>query len=315
MNRANKILALVLATQLAFIAYIYRPHHSDGPPAVSFFTGIKAEQVTGLTIADANQSLAIKKTDNGWQLQTTPAYPADTGKIRTLLQKLLTLTSSRLVARTETSHGRLKVAANDFNRKLTLSLSNGETRELLLGTSPNYKTIHVRSPKDDNVYLVNDLADWETPVNREDWWSNNYLDVEPAKLSHLILTNHLGRIDLARDEKNNWRAAEAPPEQELADEALHNFLNKACLIQLSTYLGTKKPQNFNKPLADLELITAESSVRLQVAAKDAAKDEYLAKASNSEFYVTVHGYEIKALLETDLHNLLTEKKTTASTSK
>ena len=315
MSKANKILALLLATQLALIAYMYRPTQVNGPPTVQFFENIAAGQVVGLTITDNTQSLAIEKKGKGWGLKTDSPYPADANKVDALVKKLLALTSSRLVARTDTSHVRLKVATNGYNRKLTLTLNNGETRTLLLGSSPNYKTVHVRSAEDDNVYLVNDLADGEVPVAPEDWWSNNYLNLEPETLTHLTLTNSLGRIELARDEKNNWQVVEIPTGKKLADEALPVFLDKACLIQLSSYLGrdlSDAATGLDKPLLDLELVTATGTISLKIAA-GGEKDEYIAKATDSPFYVSVHGYEIKSLLEASLNELLIDKKEVAAT--
>ncbi len=312
MSRVNKILVLLLISQLFLIAYVYRPNQSSGPPTVHFFTDVDAGQVVGLTIADKSQSVAMKKEGDIWRLSADPAYPADTKKVEMLVKKLLTLTSSRLVTRTISSHNRLQVAEDDFNRKLTLTLKDGETRQLLLGTSPNYKTTHVRAADDDNVYLVKDLAAWEAAVTPDDWWDNNYLDVQPAELKKVILQNSHGRIELSRDRDNKWQAVGMVAGKELADEALNHFLDKACLVQLSSYLGRDlSDQKFglDKPLADLEIVTAEGSIRLKVAAAgDDKKDEYVAKVSDSPFYVTVHGYEINPILDTSLNKLLVDKK-------
>ncbi|MDH3394459.1 MAG: DUF4340 domain-containing protein, partial [Desulfobulbaceae bacterium] len=297
MSRANKILAVLLATQLALIAYIYRPIKTNGPPTLHFFQNIDAAEVVGLTIADPTHALTIQKKDKDWQLETAPSYPADKQKVESLVKKLLNLTSSRLVARTDTSHNRLQVAADNYNRKLTLTLKNGATRTLLLGTSPNYKTIHVRSTENDNVYLVKDLSDWEASLTPDDWWSNNYLDQDPASLTHLTLKNNHGRIALTRDDKNNWQAEGIAAGKKLADEPLQNFLNKACLIQLSSYLDrSDKAALSAKPLAELELATATATIHLEIMPGAPGKDEYVAKIDNSPFYVTVHNYEVKGLL-------------------
>ncbi|MDH3359635.1 MAG: DUF4340 domain-containing protein [Desulfobulbaceae bacterium] len=316
MSKINKILILLLATQLALIAYLYRPNQVTAPPTIHFFDKINVDQVVGLAITDNTKSITIEKKDNVWGLKTTPPYPADNDKVQALVTKLLNLTSSRLVARTKSSHARLKVTSETCNRKLTLTLNNGETSTLLLGTSPNYKTIHVRLSDDDNVYLVNDLAEWEVPVIPDDWWSNNYLDLEPSTLTRLVLKNSTGQLELTRDKKNNWQAVGTPKDKKLSDEDLSNFLNKACLIQLSSYLDQdKKSHNLDKPLVELELATGTDTIHLKIAATDAKNDEYIAKTSNSPFYVAVHGYEVKDLLETSLKDLLTDNKESGSTAK
>lgn len=175
MSRLNKLLLLLLVTQLALIAYVYRPNRLSGPPTVHFFADTEANQVVALTIGDGKQSLTLEKADGKWHLGAPPHYPVAVKKVEGLVKKLLALRSSRLVTHTASSHQRLKVAADDYIRKLTISLQGGGSKELLLGTAPNYKTIHVRSPENDDVYLVKDLADWEAAVDPEDWWAHNYL--------------------------------------------------------------------------------------------------------------------------------------------
>lgn len=65
----------------------------------------------------------------------------------------------------------------------------------------------------------------------------------------------------------------------------------------------------DKPLLDLQLVTAAGPVHFKVAAvaETAKKDEYVAKVSNSPFYVMVHGYEIKGLLDASLAQLLVDR--------
>lgn len=309
MSRINKLLLLLLVTQLALIAYMYRPDRVSVPPTVQFFADIDESQVVGLTITDGERTVTMQKEGAAWHLGAAPHYPVDVKKVEGLVKKLLALTSSRLVTHTAASHDRLKVASDNFTRKLTLSMQGGGSKELLLGTAPNYKSIHVRSPENDNVYLVKGLADWEAAVAPEDWWANNYLDVEPTSVQSVSLRNSHGLIKLSRDKENKWQGEGLPAGKTLADEALHAFLSKACLVQLSAYLGRERTDaefGLDKPLVDLELVTASGPIHFKVAAATKAdqKDEYVAKASNSPFYVTVHGYEIKGLLDASLPQLL-----------
>lgn len=300
---------MLLVAQVALIAYMYRPNRTGGPPAVQFFKGITAEQVVGVAITDGTQSLALKKESKGWRIGTAPTYPAEAKKVEALVKKLLALSSTRLVARTDASHGRLKVAKDGYLRKLTLSMADGTSRELLLGTSPNYKTIHVRAADVDNVYLAKDLSDWEVSVAPEEWWDNNYVNVNPADLKSLILQNGHGRIELTRDGANRWQAVGVPAGKRLADEALNHFLNKACLVQLASYLGSEHSDGefgLDKPLAELSLGAAGTVVHLKFALGDATKEEFVAKVSDSPFYVTVHAHEVKALLDATLDALLVD---------
>jgi len=307
MSRMNKILALVLAVQLALVVYVFRPGQENVPPKVQFFSDIEAGQVTGLSIADQKQAVTVTREGDAWVIDSTQHYPADKGKVEKLVQKLLGLTSSRLVARTRASHGRLKVGAEDFNRKLTLHLGKGDDRILLLGSAPNYKTIHVRRANDDEVYLVKDLADWEAQADPHSWWDTNYIDVKPEDLQQVTLTNGHGRLELHRGADKQWQARQAAAGMALADEALTDFLNRVSLIQLDTYLergGAETKYGLDKPVATLELITTAGAITLKVAKGDAKDEEYFMKSSDSPFVVRASGYQVKGLLDATLGELL-----------
>jgi len=307
MSRGNKILALLLVTQVAMIAYLYRPGRVSTPEAVQFFRGVEAAKVTGLSIDDGTRSVTISKEGEGWIIDGGPRYPADGAKAQGLVDKLLNLASSRLVARTGSSHGRLKVAADRFNRKLTLHLADGGQRVLRLGSAPTYKSIHVRCDKDDAVYLVKDLADWEAPVENESWWATNYVDVKVADLRAVKLTNGLGRIELVRGSDGKWRAEGVPPGMALADEGLRGFLDRVSQIRLASYLGREKEDSefgLDRPLVELELVTPAGTTRLKVAARSGQGEEYVMKASDSPFYVLARGQEVKGLSGARLSGLL-----------
>ncbi len=307
MNRANKILALLLAAQLALLAYVYRPGQESAPPKMQFFSDVQADQVTGLTVADAKQAVTIDKETNGWVIDSPQHYPADKGKVEKLIKKLVDLTSSRLVARTRASHRRLKVADDDFNRKVTLHLGKGDDRVLLLGSAPNYKTIHVRRGDDDKVYLAKGLADWEAQADQHSWFDTNYVDVKPDDLLQVTLTNSHGRIALQRDKDKKWQATGVGPGMVLADEPLTDFLNRVSLIQLDSFLergGDEKKYGLDKPVATLQITTASGTITLKVGEENAIKEEYAMKSSDSPFVVRANGYQVKGLLDAKLGELL-----------
>ncbi len=307
MNRSNVALSVLLVIQLALVGLALRPSTTAPPKEKNFLDGIGKEAVTALEIRDENTTLRLEKQDNGWIVKADHDYPADSGKIDKLVAKLVGLASNRLVARTPASHVRLKVADEVFNRKLTVTAGE-QSQTLFFGSSPSYKTLHVRLAGEEEVYLVKDLSVWELQTTKESWWTTRYLDVNTADLARLELENRAGKLVLERDKdaESPWRLASAP-DKTLDPQAVEDLLNAACRLNLLSYLGTEDSDTYglDKPAITLRLATKEGrSVTVRIGPKRKDENDHVAKREDSPFYVSVAAYAVEKLLDKKAENLV-----------
>ncbi len=307
MTRSNIALSILLAIQIALVALALRPGATAPPAQKHFFANTGKQAVSAIEIGDGNATLRLEKQETGWFVKADPDYPADSDKIDRLLGKLTGLASSRLVARTPASHVRLKVADEVFNRKVELT-ANGRTTTLFLGSSPSYKTLHVRLAGEDEVYLVKDLSVWEVQANKESWWATRYLDMDPAELVRLELRNPAGDLVLERkpDAESPWRLA-GEPDKELDPRAVDDLLAAAGRITLLSYLGTEEKEAYGlaDPAVTLALATREGkTVTVRIGRKRGDENDHVAKRDDSPFYVSVAAYAVEKLLGKKAASLL-----------
>ena len=176
MTKRNIFLFILLLLQIVLIGYMYRPGKEAGAPVVEFFPGLEQDKVSEFTITDnEHNSITLKRGEQGWTIEPAGS-PANGVKADSLVSRLASLKSTRLVTRTPSSRIRLKVDDDIFEKKIKLLNDDGKSYDIFLGTSPGHNTAHVRLEGKDEVFLVKGLSSWEVPTENSAWRENQYAE-------------------------------------------------------------------------------------------------------------------------------------------
>ncbi len=305
MNKLNRILVSILALQLVVVAIVLWPHPApsaaEGTP---LFSDIDAGRVVQLTIASADgQSVQLVRRDGDWVLPAADDYPCLKEKVPALLTKIVGLKGSRLVAQTSSSHKRLRVASNDFERRIEFELDDGTRHRLYLGTSPSFRTIHVRADDQNQVYLVSDLTLQDAGAGAGDWISREYFSIPADQVVALTLQNPNGRFEFEK-EGDVWTMKGLSAGESLDQNRFKTLVNRAALITLIEPLGKteKEIYGLQQPSAVITLRThlegtGDRTYVLTIGAKDAQQNSYIVKSSESPYYVRVSEFTVKDFVE------------------
>jgi hypothetical protein len=176
MNRRNQILAVILAVQLVVVGFVLWPRRSASSGEVkSVFPDVTTDQIASLTISDVSgTSITLAKEGDAWVLPDVDSYPILSDKATALLDKLVALKTDRLVAQTSSSYKRLKVATDDYERLVHITLADGTTHNLYVGTSPSYGATHVRADDQAGVYLTSELSISDVGTGASSWVDTAY---------------------------------------------------------------------------------------------------------------------------------------------
>ena len=311
MTKRNIFLLAILLLQIVLIGYMYRPGKETVAPVVEFFPGIEQDKVSGLIITDNEQgSITLKKGEQGWTIEPD-GYPVNGIKADSLVGKLVSLKSTRLVARTASSRIRLKVDDETFEQKIKILIDDGKSYLIFLGASPGNNTIHVRLAGEDKVFLVKGLSSWEAPTENSAWWENRYVEMTPEELVEVELINSHGSFKITKDKDNTWKNAESGADETVSREKAEEFLRRAGMISLTKYLGRDEDESYGlkTPVAELILQSKQKSISLKIGPKDEETDNHVVKASDSPFYVHVGSFVIKDILEKKFEDLLDQPGT------
>lgn len=211
MTRTQKQLLGLLAVQLVLIILFRSPFSGASGsvalkpllPELQAFTPARIE----LFGADEDKVTLIRRGE-GWGLEELGGFPADANKVDDLVQKLRDLQVRRPVVSSSRYHEAFKVADDTHEGRVKLFDDGADDArvDLLLGTSANYRSLHVRSHGEDPVYEVRDLATYDVRAKPGNWADREFVDVPEAELSGVVVSNAAGSFELVRDD-DGWSAA------------------------------------------------------------------------------------------------------------
>jgi len=301
MKRRHQILTIILSIQIILSAAVFWPKSATAGGEL-LFPDLEADDIVSLTITDADDnSIALQKVAGKWVLPNAGDYPAQADKVTPLLEKIVGLTTGRLVTRTDASHKRLQVASDDFVSRVNVETADGtpSAHTLYLGSSPSYGATHFRLDGQSETYLTGAVSTWDANTSVASWVDTSYVNLDKERLTRVTLKNRNGAFIFTRDDEGEWLLADLEASEEIASSKVTTLVSRATSITLLRPLGTEKDAAYglDDPLATVTLEMAAKTVTLQVGAQDADDKSYVVKSSESPYYVRVSEYSVKPLIE------------------
>lgn len=311
LSRFNQILIAVLILQLVIAGIVFWPANTSSETGDLVFADFETDDVVSLTIIDdAGEQITLRRGSEGWVLPEGGDYPANEDSVTELLEKVIGLSSNRLVTRTDASHKRLQVADDDFARQLTLETADGQSHTLFIGSSPNVNATHVRLSGQDETYLTGGLSVWQMNTQASSWIDPLYFGVATADITAIRLQNAHSDLTFEKDAEGNWTMLGLAENEELLENNVKSLANRVASIRMVEPIGTEQQDwfEFDQPQATVTVTTnkegeGEQTFTIQVGAQG-EDNNYVVKASNSAYYVSVASFTVEDLLERNWDSFL-----------
>jgi hypothetical protein len=300
MKRHHLILAGILVVQIALSAVVFWPKAAASAGREPIFPDLEAGDIVALKITDADgNTVALRQAGEDWVLPDADDYPAEANKITPLREKIVGLTTGRLVTRTDASHRRLQVHPNDFVRRIDFETADGTTRTLYLGSAPSYGTIHFRVDGQSEVYLASDITTYDTNATVSSWINTTYLSITQDDVTAMTLENGNGTFAFARGGEGTWTMGGLAADETLNEAQVNAVLRRGTFVTIVEPLGkTEQPAyGMDEPSAVVTLETAEKTVTLRVGARDPEDNSYVVISSDSPYYARIAEFGAKELVE------------------
>ncbi len=179
--------------------------------------------VDGIVIEESkDKTLTLKKEDGRWSVdsgESGSAIPVDGEKVDKLLEKLAELRAPWPVATTTAARERFEVGDENRQRHLLLQAGGKIAAELLLGTSPGFRRLHVRIPGADEIYEV-DLTHFELATSVDEWLDRAVLAADGA----VSAVARDGQWRLARSD-DGWMLDDGAADSNAAEQMADRFAN------------------------------------------------------------------------------------------
>jgi len=299
MKRHNQILAGILVVQIILSVFVFWPGSAATGASEPLFLELEASDIVALTITDADDNSIQLKVSGDWVLPDADDYPAQADKITPLLEKIVGLTTGRLVTRTDASHKRLQVSPDDFVHRIDFETADGTKRTLYLGSSPKYGSTHFRVEGQSETYLTSELSTWEAKAEAASWVDTAYLSVPQDDITKLTLENANGTFTFTKDDEGTWTMSGLAVDETLDEAKVTSLIGQAASVNMIEPLGKEEQAAYgmDEPNAVVTVETGDKTITLRVGAKEPDANRYVVISSESPYYVRVYEYSVKDFVE------------------
>jgi hypothetical protein len=290
----TRILAGLLAAQLLLAIGLnltgsdYTAYEPEGP-----LIAFDADAIDGLTIADADGSVRLARTDDGWVLPERGDFPADTASVDRLLNRLAELKQGWPVATTAGALERFKVADDAFERRIALLDGDAEQAVLYVGTSPGLRKAHLRPAGNEQVY-VGDFSTWDAGAGPDDWIDKDRLTLDADGITGITLPG----VKLERDGET-FKILDLADGETARPEAIATLVSRLSTLRIQSVAESADTAEVDPALV-IEL-TREDAEPLTYRLWNADEDGGPARLRRSDIDQTllIAGFLAQQLIDTD----------------
>jgi hypothetical protein len=257
----------LLVLQLVAAAGLLFARGGFGEPETGPLLVFDAAKVDRLLIEEStDKSVTLVKRDGHWfvaqpgaaagggaNVPPTADLPADSGKIDELLEKLAGLKAPWAVATTASARERFEVGDENRQRRLLLESDGKTVGELLLGTSPGFRRLHVRVPGSDEIHEV-DLTHFELATTADEWLDKDVLRPD----GEISAISREGGWRLARSD-DGWMLDDGAADSNAAEQMAERFANLRVLG-----VATAAPAADATPAATFTVTDSKGQYRLEL---------------------------------------------------
>lgn len=190
------LIALLIITFGVFWASKSSFESAELQPSVRFFDDVNSEKVEEILLTRGEESLSISKKDGIWTLPAKDGYPADPGKVRSLLLSLFELKSSQRITDSPEHYARLGVtdeAVKEGKAKIELRAADGSDlaglyvgdmrKKRSAGEMPGMSGQYIRELDSADVFLIGDRVPVIVLVSN--WLLRNLANILPKGIERV----------------------------------------------------------------------------------------------------------------------------------
>jgi len=306
MKRWIIVCALLVLVQAGLTLWTNFGQSNDGvQSAKGPLLAVQAGAINGLQLEDnQGHTLVLTKVKEHWVLPASGNFPADSIRIKGLIDQLVALQRGWPEATTTEAATRFKVAPENFVHKLTLFSGDKPLKVIYFGSSPGLRKLYLRVEKDPQIHAMT-LAPRDLETTADDWIDTTVLHLKAEQIARV----HLSGLELEQG-KDGLQPVPMEAGEELRKEQRDMLVNRLTGLSISAILGEHvKPEYgldhpafaYDLTLKDGTTITYQFGQKPKPAAgKDGASaqmgdNSYVVKVSNQKQLLRVDGWQVDEL--------------------
>jgi hypothetical protein len=294
--------------------------------SVAFLEGYDADKVTKIQIHGAPkekdgpppETITLEKNGASWGIAGADGFPADQTKVKEFLEKLKKMNYRNKVVTSSKYHDKLEVSEAKYQRKVVIT-QDGKDRTFFVGTSPSFKSLHVRLDQSDDVLLANEVSTSDFAERAWGWVDRAYVKHEMKDVWAVSIKNEKDSFTLEKNPQDStWLAPGVTGN--VKKTTVEDLVRKASQMNLEEPVGKQeKPEYELGKLGTISLVTGTSTIAgvppqktetttILIGKKLEKENRYYVKASSSEYVVEVASWAVDPLVQKTKADLIEEEK-------
>ena len=196
------ILAAVFVALIALyvgLRAVNKPAPFVAPEAVRL-ESVATDTIDGITFVFAgDKQINLAKREGKWFVGE---YPADAGKMTTLLENIGKTAVTSRVSGNKQYHERFDVS--DKGVRMTLSAAGEVKKEVILGKAAGGETVYVRLPEQDDVFVMSGLPRYTLSEDVSAWRDRHVATFESTNVRRVQYAENQIQWDLRKD-STGWK--------------------------------------------------------------------------------------------------------------
>ena len=239
-------------------------------------------------------------------------YPCAQDRLPDFLRRIVPLTTASLVTDSPASHSRLNVAEDNFERIIELELADETKRKFYLGTSPRGRSGHARiDGRGPGVLGAGSFSLRRSRARGRLGGPPLFLRAPgPGQIGH-HLENTAGAVTIEREESGDWALSDHESERRIDQSKAGSMVRTATSIQLVRPLGKEEMESYGLQNPTVVFTVSvgggdsdSTGQTVRIGGKLNADGGYVAKSSESPYYVIVDEAAVQALVDVRPEELL-----------
>ena len=282
--RRRKAVYLSLIVLLSVILLLQQLFDGDAVPVIPAVEG----EVTSIRIEGSSTDITARRSGGQWLLGEEE-YPADSGKVERLIERIRELRVLERVTSTDFLSPYRLDAGEAI--QVTLYSESRELRSVLIGGgSPTGRQSYIRFPDSREVLLVAENLRRDFEITVGDLREKIILSLDPSLIRRLAVTIPPDfSLNMFR-EGDGWASAEGRP---VDGEKVTGYLRNFEALQAAGF--PEGVVDSGELLMHLEFETEGGRIFLELVS-ETAEGEYLARSSQTPYIFSLSGFKGNQLL-------------------
>jgi hypothetical protein len=312
--KAKKEYIILIAIIIALGLYLILRSPDRTQYELPQLPSIDIAKITKIEIAKAHTSITLKKEGDKWEFEPQ-GYPADTDRVKRMLETIQELTVTALVSESK-SYGRYDL---EDDKKITVKAWVGDkpTREFDLGkAASSFRHTFVKLAGDDRIYHARGNFRGQFDLSVDNLRDKAVLSFDQAEIDEIHITKGTKEVTFARtqmpvevtasQDEGETEGAPAPDVEMIWQTAdgkkgdktkLNRFISTLASLRCEKYIDDKKKEDFTNPTYTIKLKDTQEYALSIFAKTDEEAKNYPAISSGNDYPFLLPEWQVNNLMK------------------